>query len=678
VTVGTGVRGADGAPTDTSSWTFTTAATPTPPPAPVSLFPAADATAVSNGTAVKITFDRSLDPTTVTAQNVTLTPQGGAPVAANLTYDDATRRVTLTPLSGLQPGAVYTANVSTLVRSTTGAPLGAAITWSFTAANCPCALMTGLTPAWTGVPVQDGRGGPGPFTYELGTKVDVSTTAQLIALRFWKEPGETGAHIGHVWTSTGQLLASATYEGESASGWQRQQLTTPLTLQPGQTYVLSVGLNTVYAKTSYGLSQQISAGPLRSIADGANGVFNGTAGQFPVDSWQSSNYFVDGVVKLPGEAQHTPSVTAQSPPADATGIALSTSVAATFSTYLDPSSVTSGTFRLTDPSGTPVPAHVGYDDDTRTATLTPDAALEAGVAYTARLFTGIRADDETPLPAAVSWTFSTVPPAAPTVLATSPVDGATDLGQTPEVSATFSQAMDSSTITTATFTLTGPSGTAVAATVDYDPVTHVATLVPTAPLASSSAYVARLSTGVGSAHGVALEQSKQWGFTTSSCPCRLFGDSYQPAMTDLATSNGRSGTGWTLEMGLKVRVTQAAQLTAIRYYRSPGETGSHVGRVWNASGQLLASTTFTSESGSGWQEQALASPVPLTAGQTYVVSVGMNDRFVMTTGTFTNPVTSGPLSSVADGANGVFADAAGTFPTQSWGNSDYGIDAVVR
>jgi hypothetical protein len=149
-------------------------------------------------------------------------------------------------------------------------------------------------------------------------------------------------------------------------------------------------------------------------------------------------------------------------------------------------------------------------------------------------------------------------------------------------------------------------------------------------------------------------------------------------MTDLATANGRSGAGWTLEMGTKVRVTQAASLRAIRFYRSPGEGGTHVGHVWNAAGQLLASTTFASESGSGWQEQALASPVPLTPGQTYVVSVGFNSRFVMTIGTFTNPVTSGPLGSVADGANGVYADAAGTFPTQYWGNSDYGIDAVVR
>jgi N,N-dimethylformamidase beta subunit-like protein/uncharacterized protein DUF4082/Big-like domain-containing protein len=678
VTGGTGVRGADGAPTEMTTWTFTTAATPPPPPAALSMFPADGATAVSNGAAVKITFDRALDPTTVTAANVTLVPDGGAPVAATVSYDDAAHRITLTPLSALGVGRHYTATVSTLVRSTTGAPPSAAITWAFTAADCPCALMGGQQPAWTGLAVRDGRGGTGPWTYELGTKVTVSQTASLVALRFWKEPGETGTHIGRVWTSSGTLLASATYANETASGWQRQPLATPLTLSPGQTYTISVGMNSVYAKTTAGLAQSISAGPISSVADGANGVFNLTAGSFPSSSWQSSNYFVDGVVKLPAQATHTPGVTTQTPSAGATGVPASSSVTATFSTSLDPSSVTTTTFRLTDPSGSVVPAHVAYDDDTRVATLTPDAALDTGTSYTAHLSTGIRSDDETTLPAAVTWSFATVPPVPPTITATSPVDGATQLGETPTLTAQFSQAMDATTIDASTFTLTGPGGASVPASVDYDAATHTTSLVPTSALASGAAYVAHIGTGVKSARNVALEQPYSWGFTTSSCPCQLFNGAYNPAMTDLSTANGRSGAGWTLEMGVKVHVTQAASLRAIRFYRSPGETGTHVGRVWNAAGQLLASATFASESGSGWQEQALASPMPLTPGQTYVVSVGMNDRFVMTIGTFTNPVTSGPLASVADGANGVFADAAGTLPTQHWGNSDYGIDAVVR
>jgi hypothetical protein len=38
-------------------------------------------------------------------------------------------------------------------------------------------------------------------------------------------------------------------------------------------------------------------GPLRSVADGSNGVFGNSAGLFPNQSWNSSNYFVDAVVQ---------------------------------------------------------------------------------------------------------------------------------------------------------------------------------------------------------------------------------------------------------------------------------------------------------------------------------------------------------------------------------------------
>jgi hypothetical protein len=130
-------------------------------------------------------------------------------------------------------------------------------------------------------------------------------------------------------------------------------------------------------------------------------------------------------------------------------------------------------------------------------------------------------------------------------------------------------------------------------------------------------------------------------------------------------------------MGVKVRVSQVARLTAIRFYKSPGEGGTHVGRVWTAGGTQIASVAFSGESGSGWQQQPLASPIALSPGQTYVVTVGINDLYVVTTGGLASPVTSGPLTSVADGANGVFGPL-GSFPTDSWGSSNYFIDTVVN
>jgi hypothetical protein len=56
----------------------------------------------------------------------------------------------------------------------------------------------------------------------------------------------------------------------------------------------------------------------------------------------------------------------------------------------------------------------------------------------------------------------------------------------------------------------------------------------------------------------------------------------------------------------------------------------------------------------------------------------LNNTFGMTDSGLSSPLTSGPLQSVADGRNGVWADDAGVFPTQSWRSSNYFVDAVVR
>ena len=63
------------------------------------------------------------------------------------------------------------------------------------------------------------------------------------------------------------------------------------------------------------------------------------------------------------------------------------------------------TFTLTDPSSNAVPATVSYDSASKTATLTPNAALAAGTLYTAT----VNGSDTNgnPLPAAVTWNFRT-------------------------------------------------------------------------------------------------------------------------------------------------------------------------------------------------------------------------------------------------------------------------------
>jgi hypothetical protein len=90
------------------------------------------------------------------------------------------------------------------------------------------------------------------------------------------------------------------------------------------------------------------------------------------------------------------------------------------------------------------------------------------------------------------------------------------------VLATFSEAMNPSTINTTTFTLTAP-GTPpvpVAGTVTYDVASHVATFIPTDPLALNTIYTATITTGAEDLYGNPLASNYVWMFTTSTVPCQ--------------------------------------------------------------------------------------------------------------------------------------------------------------
>ncbi|HEV7492805.1 Ig-like domain-containing protein [Baekduia sp.] len=676
VTVSTAVTATDGThPAAAISWTFTTAATAPTAPTVTSLDPAASATGVALDASLAATYDRALDPSTVTGSSVLLRDNLNATVAATVSYDAGAKTIRLTPLANLAAGKVYTGQLTTAIRAADGTPMAAAVSWTFTTADCPCSLMGSTVPTSTNNDVRDGRGGTGPWTYEMGTKVTPSVNTSLVAVRYYKDPGETGTHIGRVWNASGTQLAQVTYDNESASGWQRQALTNAITLTAGQTYTISVGLNTKYVLTTSGLATPVTAGPWSSVA-GSNGVYAATAGTFPTSSWNNSNYFVDGVVKTPG-SNRTPQVTTRTPASGATNVDQATTVTATFSTAMDAATVSSSTVKLATAGGTAVPATVTYSSATRTATLTPSSLLDPSASYTATLTTGLRSDDETALPAAVSWSFSTTSNARPTVSSTVPVSGATGVGTTQPVKAVFSVAVDPTTVTGSSFTLTGPGGSSVPATVSYDAPTKTATLTPTAALSGTTAYTATLSTAITGTNGQTLLSPVTWSFTTSACPCMTMA-SLTPAVTNLDVRDGRGGTGpWTYEMGTKIQVVSAASLNAIRFYKDPGETGTHVGTLWDANGGVVAQVTFTGESASGWQQQALSSPVALSPNATYVVSVGFNTKFTMTSGGLANILSSGPLQTIA-GGNGVYGNSAGTFPTGSYASSNYFVDAVVQ
>lgn len=102
---------------------------------------------------------------------------------------------------------------------------------------------------------------------------------------------------------------------------------------------------------------------------------------------------------------------------------------------------------------------------------------------------------------------------APTVLSNTPIVDAIGVPVNASMSASFSESMDPTTLTTATFTLT--SGAPAIETLGM--VTYAdskAMFWPAAHLEDNTAYIATITTGAKDESGVPLEVSHVWGFTT--------------------------------------------------------------------------------------------------------------------------------------------------------------------
>ena len=98
---------------------------------------------------------------------------------------------------------------------------------------------------------------------------------------------------------------------------------------------------------------------------------------------------------------------------------------------------------------------------------------------------------------------------APTLTVLSPLDGTTDIAVDSPITATFSEAMNASSVTSSSFTLdNGATGT-----VTYDGLT--ATFTPASDLDFRTTYTATITTAVTDLAGNALEADQQWSFTTT-------------------------------------------------------------------------------------------------------------------------------------------------------------------
>jgi len=145
----------------------------------------------------------------------------------------------------------------------------------------------------------------------VGVKFKADNYGYVTAIRFYKASTNTGTHIGNLWTATGQLLASATFTGESASGWQQVNFSQPVALNKNTTYVASyfapkghysADAAFFYTTPPLGTSPTITNvdSPPLHVLRNTNGVVNGVysysgGSTFPTSSNDATNYWVDPV-----------------------------------------------------------------------------------------------------------------------------------------------------------------------------------------------------------------------------------------------------------------------------------------------------------------------------------------------------------------------------------------------
>ena len=357
--------------------------------------------------------------------------------------------VTFTPTSPLAYGTTYTAMITTGARDTAGNALATNATWSFTTAPNPA----GATPP----AVSSTNPANGATNVAIGTSITATFSEAMNATTL----------NAATFTVSG-IAGSITYSGTTATFTP----TSPLAYSTTYTATITTG-----ARSATGAA----------MASNVSWTF--TTAPIPPDVTP-------------------PALTSTFPARNATNVGINVFVMANFSEPMNASTLNAATFTLSGITGT-----IAYSGTT--ATFTPSTLLAYGTSYTATITTGAKDAAGNALTNDYSWTFTTGPNpdvTPPTVISTSPVNGATNVAINAPISASFSEAMNATTLTASTFTLNDAAGAPVAGTVSY--AGAIATFTAASNLAYASSYTATISTGVKDLAGNALTTARSWNFTT--------------------------------------------------------------------------------------------------------------------------------------------------------------------
>ena len=567
-TITTGAKTPGGTPLFANYvWSFTTI---TPAPTVIATTPVNGATNVPIGQVLSATFSEAMAPASISATTFTVTGPGGAAVAGAVTYSGTV--ATFTPAANLTNNSVYTATITTGATSLAGTPLAAAYVWTFTTITPPPGVIATVpVNTATGVLVSQVLSATFNEAMNCTTIASPATTFTVTGPGATAVAGTVGC-MGNIATFTPGAELSVNTLYTAAIGTAATSLAgTPLTSKyvwtfrtvPALTPPTVISTVPVNGATGVPINQALSAtfsvamtpatinsttftvsGPGGTAVAGAvTYVAAGSVATFtPAGSLASSTVYTatisTGVEDLNGTAMASnyawtfttavapvitrPTVTSTIPANLATDVPLNQVISATFSKAMNPATINGATFTLTGPGTTAVSGLVAYAAVGNTLTFTPAANLAPSTLFTATITTGATDLAGNALASNYVWTFTTgtgLAAIAPELVSTVPANAATNVPINQAVSATFTEAMNPLTITTATFQLTGPGGTLVAGTVSYDAINFIATFTPTVALKASSSYIATVTTGATDMAGNPLGTTgapNPWHFTTGA------------------------------------------------------------------------------------------------------------------------------------------------------------------
>lgn len=390
----------------------------TTPPTVTSTTPATGATDVPVNSSLSASMSEGL---TAGSIHFTLTDQNGVAQPGSLTYDPVGHTVTFQPAGQLSVSDTYTASLT--ATDLWGNAMPSAYTWTFTtsatppAYTCPCSL-------WNGTAVPTTANTSDTHAVEVGMRFQTAVSGYVTGVSFYKGAKNTGTHIGNLWSNTGTLLATGTFTGESASGWQSLTFTTPVAITANTPYVVSYYTPTgYYSSNAAYFTAPITNYPvtaLASVAGSGNGMYHyGTGSAFPTSSYNATNYWVD--VNFTTQAPSSGGTTAENAAA-VTGTSTITPTTSSWATTAYPATVgfaqavepqslkvtvttTQGYQGSESPAGTRVAGTVSYNPKTFTASFKPASALVPGQTYHATATaTTVAGKAVTP----ISWTFTAV------------------------------------------------------------------------------------------------------------------------------------------------------------------------------------------------------------------------------------------------------------------------------